>query len=392
MRRQILSRAFYGWLAYHRHLRTVRVHLVDLVNSHDKNDDDGRKSCADGKKLDEQTWNNWLCDLKEHEKQFYQVVYWNGIEASLRKKVWPFLLGHYEFGMSEKEREEKDKRTVEEYARSMSEWRPFEEFVHLREAKKAVKRQVVDNSDADSGFLSTDVSGTTPDSITSLERNFPKKIPISTPIINSTQSKKNTTNKTGLLKFNLLRQMNGKSDESEESMKCAESGMLRKDSSLSNEVFMEENSLSLFSRFSAKNLLNKIMLKNTDSTEKTTEEEIESKLEETKKEEPKKEEPKKEETGLEEEDEEMAREIAKNFVAKVIAEAQKRLSEAERKKEEENELAAERFAPCLADKELVDNFALNIHRIDKDVTRCDRNFWYFVSNENLVKLKNIMYT
>jgi hypothetical protein len=46
----------------------------------------------------------------------------------------------------------------------------------------------------------------------------------------------------------------------------------------------------------------------------------------------------------------------------------------------------------LSNHDLVSNFALNMHRIDKDVTRCDRTYWYFTSNDNLKKLKNIMYT
>lgn len=32
MRRQILSRAFYGWLAYHRQIKTINLHLIGLIN------------------------------------------------------------------------------------------------------------------------------------------------------------------------------------------------------------------------------------------------------------------------------------------------------------------------------------------------------------------------
>lgn len=42
--------------------------------------------------------------------------------------------------------------------------------------------------------------------------------------------------------------------------------------------------------------------------------------------------------------------------------------------------------------DLLDLFGLNMHRIDKDVRRCDRNIDYFVSNDNLDKLRNVMCT
>lgn len=39
--------------------------------------------------------------------------------------------------------------------------------------------------------------------------------------------------------------------------------------------------------------------------------------------------------------------------------------------------------------ELLDTVALNLHRIDKDVQRCDRNYWYFTT-PNLERLRDIM--
>jgi len=47
--------------------------------------------------------------------------------------------------------------------------------------------------------------------------------------------------------------------------------------------------------------------------------------------------------------------------------------------------------PCFSvvQIELLDTVALNLHRIDKDVQRCDRNYYYFTP-ANLEKLRNIM--
>ncbi|KAJ8357226.1 hypothetical protein SKAU_G00200200 [Synaphobranchus kaupii] len=40
-------------------------------------------------------------------------------------------------------------------------------------------------------------------------------------------------------------------------------------------------------------------------------------------------------------------------------------------------------------QELLDMYTINLHRIEKDVQRCDRNYWYFTP-ANLEKLRNIM--
>ena len=40
----------------------------------------------------------------------------------------------------------------------------------------------------------------------------------------------------------------------------------------------------------------------------------------------------------------------------------------------------------------MDSFSLNIHRIDKDVARCDRGLDYFKDQANLETLRNIVTT
>uniref|UniRef100_A0A8C8A057 Small G protein signaling modulator 1b n=1 Tax=Oryzias sinensis TaxID=183150 RepID=A0A8C8A057_9TELE len=130
MKYQIISRAFYGWLAYCRHLSTVRTHLSALVNTTIVGPD---VPCVARGGLSVEVWGNFLKDSSTYEeKEIHRLVYFGGVAPSLRKEVWPFLLGHYEFTMTEKRRLEM--QTL--YEQTMKEWQGCEVIVRQREREK----------------------------------------------------------------------------------------------------------------------------------------------------------------------------------------------------------------------------------------------------------------
>lgn len=131
MKYQILSRAFYGWLAYCRHLSTVRTHLSALVN-HSIVSPDVPCSASSGLTVD--IWQRYLEDSTSYEDQeLLRLIYYGGIQHEIRKAVWPFLLGHYQFGMTEAERKEADDQIRTCYEHTMAEWLGCEAIVRQRE-------------------------------------------------------------------------------------------------------------------------------------------------------------------------------------------------------------------------------------------------------------------
>lgn len=41
----------------------------------------------------------FTCVQNYKELELLRLVYYGGVEHGIRKEVWPFLLGHYKFGM-----------------------------------------------------------------------------------------------------------------------------------------------------------------------------------------------------------------------------------------------------------------------------------------------------
>jgi hypothetical protein len=379
MKRQIVSRAFYGWLAHCRHLKTIRLHLVDLV--HVKNDNEDVEDDEDIQIENEfkeiscltnELWLQWLKDekengvpLKHYEKFLYEFIYQNGINNNeLRAKIWPFLLKHYKFEMNAEERFEKDVETKTNYSNLILEWKIFEDFIRQRERQNRIS---IFERQQSSLFTSSEVvPPPTPIQVSNNRRtstciiqnvqinkektaSFDKELNL-TPIVTSI----NTTTPKIIQHKNLKNVRN-------------DLILLRKDSSLSNEVFIEEfyntpqatiekeepcipEESSIIQSQSKTNLNNDINDTNNSRHSSSC-------------------------SFLSFNDEELDNSINEPAIEENIS-----------------PIVNKNVFKSLDNKELVDNFATNINRIDKDVTRCDRNYYYFTTEDNLQKLRNIMYT
>ncbi|XP_054729141.1 small G protein signaling modulator 1 [Anastrepha obliqua] len=147
MKRQIISRAFYGWLAYCRHLSTVRTHLSGLVNGRItpelKADEDG---------LTKERWEALNVNgVVANEMDVYRLVYFGGVCPELRKEVWPYLLGHYSFGTTTADRQKQDETCKHYYEMTMSEWLAVDAIVQQREKEKTSRAIAKLSSGSNSG-------------------------------------------------------------------------------------------------------------------------------------------------------------------------------------------------------------------------------------------------
>ncbi|XP_054167944.1 small G protein signaling modulator 1-like isoform X2 [Oppia nitens] len=314
MKRQIISRAFYGWLAYCRHLRTVRTHLADLINTKITNANEPIDA-FDG--ITEELWKSIkLSDGKISDaNEVYRYIYFGGIQHSLRKTVWPYLLGHYSFDMSDVDKSERDKEVQQNYELLMSEWLAVEAIVRQRDKEIVAANLAKLSSESNN---SADMPLTGPK-----DHNFSNEV---FEDISEGDESKPSSRKSSM--------------QTPEQIKEGAIATAKRQLQRHKPVESQSSSQNIIVTNSSIDITN--TLKSGQTVDNDTNEPDSQHLP-----------------------------IAGN-----------------------GESNSQCVSPVSSNggvytNELLDLFSLNIHRIDKDVQRCDRNFWYF-TNENLEKLRNVM--
>uniref|UniRef100_A0A674CRQ3 Small G protein signaling modulator 1-like n=1 Tax=Salmo trutta TaxID=8032 RepID=A0A674CRQ3_SALTR len=315
MKYQIISRAFYGWLAYCRQLSTVRTHLSALVNHTIVAPD---VPCDAFTGLTAEVWQRFLQDCTAYnEQELLRLVYFGGVDPSLRKEVWPFLLGHYQFGMSESDRKEVgvDEQVRAYYEQTMSEWLGCEAIVRQREKEQ--------HAAALAKCLSVSASVDNPNPV---QRMMHHDSSISNEVFESVEEVDQIETEP-------------KSKEAKQVPKIPNGGALPNGTSSPDSGHPSSRNFSVTSGLSDRSL----------STEDST-----------------------------------------DTTPKNITGTPPQLAPAPQSpvKAHEEELGAD-SPKAQPPQELLDMYTMNLHRIEKDVQRCDRNYWYFTP-ANLEKLRNIM--
>ncbi|XP_016802778.1 small G protein signaling modulator 1 isoform X5 [Pan troglodytes] len=340
MKYQILSRAFYGWLAYCRHLSTVRTHLSALVNHMIVSPD---LPCDAGQGLTARIWEQYLHDSTSYEEQeLLRLIYYGGIQPEIRKAVWPFLLGHYQFGMTETERKEVFE-SVDEVEQVEAEGRLEEKQPKIPNGNLVNGTCSPDSGHPSSHNFSSGLSEhsepslSTEDSVLDAQRNTPPVLRPRDGSVDDRQSSEATTSQDEAPREELAVQDSLESDL------------------LANESMDEFMSItgSLDMALPEKD---DVVMEGWRSSEA-------------------------EKHGQADSEDNLSEEPEMESLFPALASLAVTTSA--------NEVSPVSSSGVTYSPELLDLYTVNLHRIEKDVQRCDRNYWYFTP-ANLEKLRNIM--
>ncbi|XP_027031082.1 small G protein signaling modulator 2 isoform X4 [Tachysurus fulvidraco] len=332
MKRQIVSRAFYGWLAYCRHLSTVRTHLSALVNHNIVPPD---KPCEASGGLSKDVWSKYQKDCKVgnyKELELLRLVYYGGVQHEIRKEVWPFLLGHYKFGMGKKDMTQIDEKIAARYKQVMREWKACEVIVKQREKEmqSAIFAKLSSGSSIDSHVMKLIHRDSTLSNEVFMSVDEPDGAGQDTPC-----ESENTPTMTTVVN----------------------PVALAPDERLLVEFDSPDSGLPSSRNYSVASAHSQILSSIDDGQ------------------------------SMEEE----PGEVATPRGGLVEPSGRDSLSEDRLCSQLDKLVTNSDVPPSFSSYtiEVLDTVALNLHRIDKDVARCDRNYYYFTSS-NLEKLRNIM--
>lgn len=402
MKTQIISRAFYGWLAHCRHLKTVRTHLSELVlHRIVPADIPYDASCG----LVERTWRELNQNGQvSNPEEVYRLVYYGGIEHSIRKEVWPYLLGHYRFKSTPEERQRMDQHVKTLYEKTMSEWLAVEAIVKQRE-KETMAANIMKNLSSESTDMAMPGPFTRGDSSLSNEvfesLDEWDNIMTQETVIEESSTTGTTCTPTTDRKQSLELHLQGEITCVEEQIShniilskrefVCKSFSESPDDGLGDSIAphgsQDRSKLDSagdsegtdISKFDRDGSLERVMhlTKHScsiDSAEADVEEVSDDSSDD--------------EDSDVSSDHEMTDDTAKSTLDPATAEQTKGLSAS---KESLISPASPASHGGVYSAEMLDAVGLNLHRIDKDVQRCDRNYWYFTP-ANLEKLRNIMCT
>ncbi|KAK6191324.1 hypothetical protein SNE40_003045 [Patella caerulea] len=397
MRKQIISRAFYGWIAHCRHLKTVRTHLSGLVNSTIVSCDDPYDASGG------LTWEKWQ-ELNKNgmvmnAAEIYRLVYYGGVAHELRKEVWPYLLGHYKFGSSPEERKVVDEKGRTEYERIMSEWLAVEAIVRQRDKEIMAENLAKLSQESTDGHIplvrkDSSLSNDVFESFDSEEFSHPETVPeeSSTAVTPTSESKTSlelgfSTNADEIIQTDtpVHKRIDSLIDSPDDGLgdSIARGSSTTSRSKLDSLGDSEATDYSKADRDGSVDRNIVVTKLSVDSAVIEEEISIHYNHEPLHKQ--------------EQFDEGMGKTIDALTVEGTgmdstfehdSLENSRRLSAS---KESLISPASPASHGGIYAVELLENVALNLHRIDKDVLRCDRNYFYF-TQANLDKLRNVMCT
>uniref|UniRef100_A0A8D3DC12 Small G protein signaling modulator 1b n=1 Tax=Scophthalmus maximus TaxID=52904 RepID=A0A8D3DC12_SCOMX len=352
MKYQIISRAFYGWLAYCRHLSTVRTHLSALVNTTIVDPD---VPCDARTGLSVEVWSRFLKGSSAYEEEeIHRLVYFGGVAPSLRKEVWPFLLGHYQFTMTEKSRME-----VSLHPR-----------VHVYSLGSTCATES-DRKEAEAAVC--DLAETKKDKAAEIPFDKPGSNSPVRQVLNALQSASR-----GSLSLSSHPRQSPDTADSDDSPSALEMEDIPVGTCVTSEDIKARPfaglaappiSLAQRERMASERL---VLDHHLDTACNTS--------------------PEGTDLGLSEEEPEMDNVLTEPESAEVGRDTKHDESSEEQTYSVSIEQDSQRHCASAFNyqhQETLDVYLINLHRIDKDVRRCDRTYWYFTP-ENLEKLRNIM--